>query len=110
MKFRSTRGLEKGIASANAIINGISKDGGLYVPDEFPKIYEDLKTNTSIKYEKRRQRFPRISDVCELNRALEIFPRFYCHTYEGLQGLKGYRSMLRGLYRRSPASPRPGMM
>lgn len=51
MKFRSTRGLEKGIASANAIINGISKDGGLYVPDEFPKIYENLKTNTSIKYE-----------------------------------------------------------
>ena len=51
MKFRSTRGLEKGIASANAIINGISKDGGLYVPDEFPKIYEDLKANTSIKYE-----------------------------------------------------------
>ena len=51
MKFRSTRGLEKSIASANAIINGISKDGGLYVPDEFPKIYDDLKTNTSIKYE-----------------------------------------------------------
>lgn len=51
MKFRSTRGLEKSIASANAIINGISKDGGLYVPDEFPKIYDNLKTNTSIKYE-----------------------------------------------------------
>ncbi|HCW52616.1 MAG TPA: threonine synthase [Clostridium sp.] len=51
MKFRSTRGLEKSIASANAIINGISKDGGLYVPDEFPKIYDSLKTNTSIKYE-----------------------------------------------------------
>ena len=51
MKFRSTRGLEKGIASANAIINGISKDGGLYVPDEFPKIYDDIKTDTLIKYE-----------------------------------------------------------
>jgi threonine synthase len=51
MKFRSTRGLEKDIPSAKAIINGISKDGGLYVPDEFPKIYDDLKENTNIKYE-----------------------------------------------------------
>ena len=51
MKFRSTRGLEKGIASADAIINGISKDGGLYVPDEFPLIYGKLKKNTTIKYE-----------------------------------------------------------
>ena len=51
MKFRSTRGLEKGIASADAIINGISKDGGLYVPDEFPLIYDKLKKNTTIKYE-----------------------------------------------------------
>lgn len=51
MKFRSTRGLEKEIASAKAIINGISKDGGLYVPDEFPKVYDELKKNTNIKYE-----------------------------------------------------------
>ncbi|WP_294379003.1 threonine synthase [uncultured Clostridium sp.] len=51
MKFRSTRGLEKEIASAKAIINGISKDGGLYVPDEFPKVYDELKKNTKIKYE-----------------------------------------------------------
>lgn len=51
MKFRSTRGLEKNIASANAIINGISKDGGLYVPDEFPMVYDQLKKETKIKYE-----------------------------------------------------------
>lgn len=51
MRFRSTRGLEKNIASANAIINGISKDGGLYVPDEFPKVYDELKKDTKIKYE-----------------------------------------------------------
>lgn len=50
MKFRSTRGLEKEISSAEAIINGIAKDGGLYVPDEFPKVYDKLKENTNIKY------------------------------------------------------------
>ena len=51
MKFRSTRGLEKDVVSARAIINGISKDGGLYVPDEFPKVYDELKKDTNIKYE-----------------------------------------------------------
>lgn len=51
MKFRSTRGLENEVASAKAIINGISKDGGLYVPDEFPKVYDSLKANTEIGYE-----------------------------------------------------------
>ncbi len=51
MKFRSTRGLDKDITSARAIINGISKDGGLYVPDEFPKVYDELKKDTHIKYE-----------------------------------------------------------
>jgi len=51
MKFRSTRGLEKDIASARAIINGISKDGGLYVPDGFPKVYDEFKKDTHIKYE-----------------------------------------------------------
>lgn len=51
MKFRSTRGMEKEIPSSEAIINGIAKDGGLYVPDEFPKIYDKLKENTNIKYE-----------------------------------------------------------
>ncbi|RII35258.1 threonine synthase [Clostridium chromiireducens] len=51
MKFRSTRGLEKDIESAKAIINGISKDGGLYVPDGFPKVYDKLKKDTHIKYE-----------------------------------------------------------
>lgn len=51
MKFRSTRGLEKDIASTKAIINGISKDGGLYVPDEFPKVYDELKKDTHMRYE-----------------------------------------------------------
>ena len=43
MKFRSTRGLEQGVASAEAIVRGIAKDGGLYVPEEFPNVYDSLK-------------------------------------------------------------------
>lgn len=51
MKFRSTRGMEKDMPSAKAIINGIAKDGGLYVPDEFPKVYDELKKDTKVEYE-----------------------------------------------------------
>lgn len=51
MNFISTRGAEKGVFSARAIINGIASDGGLYVPEEFPKIYEEIKSKTNISYE-----------------------------------------------------------
>lgn len=52
MNFQSTRGLEKNIDSAEAIINGIAKDGGLYVPDYFPNCYEELKEEKDLSYEK----------------------------------------------------------
>lgn len=51
MLFKSTRGLEKGIASSEAIIKGIAKDGGLFVPENFPEIYSKLKGRTNYSYE-----------------------------------------------------------
>ena len=37
MYFISTRGGEK-VTGAEAIVQGLAKDGGLYVPEKFPKI------------------------------------------------------------------------
>ncbi|MBE6051295.1 MAG: threonine synthase [Clostridium sp.] len=51
MKFQSTRGLEKNVISAEAIIRGIAKDGGLYVPDTFPDLYHLLEKEESLSYE-----------------------------------------------------------
>lgn len=51
MKFQSTRGAEKGINSANAIIRGIAKDGGLYVPESFPNLFDSLKKEKNLSYE-----------------------------------------------------------
>ena len=51
MKFQSTRGLERNVASAEAIVNGIAKDGGLYVPDTFPNLYNSLKEKSDLSYE-----------------------------------------------------------
>ena len=49
MKFQSTRGLEKNVASAEAIIKGIAKDGGLFVPDSFPNLYDNLKKDKNLQ-------------------------------------------------------------
>ena len=44
MKYISTRNKEISIASSQAIIQGISRDGGLFLPNELPKIpLENLK-------------------------------------------------------------------
>ncbi|WP_194189726.1 threonine synthase [Clostridium chrysemydis] len=51
MNFRSTRGLESSIKGSEAIINGIAKDGGLYVPETFPKMYEKLRDKSIFGYE-----------------------------------------------------------
>lgn len=51
MKFISTRGKGEIISSSEAIIKGIADDGGLYVPVEFPNLYDDLKKKMGLSYE-----------------------------------------------------------
>ncbi len=41
MFYQSTRDKSLKISSANAIVSGISRDGGLYVPDEIPALTEE---------------------------------------------------------------------
>lgn len=51
MRFISTRGGEQDISSSQAIINGIAKDGGLYVPLSFPNLFEKIKEKIDMTYE-----------------------------------------------------------
>ncbi|MGL5415732.1 MAG: threonine synthase [Clostridium sp.] len=51
MNFKSTRGGERGIKSSNAIIKGLALDGGLFVPDSFPNIYEEAVSKKGASYE-----------------------------------------------------------
>ena len=54
MYYLSTRGEIKKIKSTEAIVHGLSKDGGLYVPESFPKLsYEDINTLISKPYSQR---------------------------------------------------------
>lgn len=54
MYYKSTRNSEVKVTSAQAIAQGISVDGGLFVPEEIPSItLEDIKTLGSADYRER---------------------------------------------------------
>ncbi|WP_407385985.1 threonine synthase [Ruminococcus sp.] len=54
MKYNSTQDKSKSVLSARAIAQGISQDGGLFVPESFPQITEkELKGMLSMSYRDR---------------------------------------------------------
>ncbi|ENK1242114.1 threonine synthase [Clostridium botulinum] len=50
MFYKSTRGEEKNVKASEAIIRGIAEDGGLYVPEELPKIDKSFKELENMDY------------------------------------------------------------
>ena len=53
MYFISTRGGEK-VTGAQAIVQGLAKNGGLFVPEKFPKVsFEELETMQEMSYPER---------------------------------------------------------
>lgn len=54
MNYISTRGNGQKITSAEAIIKGLASDGGLFVPDEMPKVSMEFITElTKMSYQER---------------------------------------------------------
>ena len=51
MLYNSTRGGEKGITSSMAILKGIADDGGLFMPDHFPKLQKKLSELAGMTYQ-----------------------------------------------------------
>lgn len=47
--YKSTRGRDENVASSAAIIKGMAKDGGLYVPESIPKINFDADEDELVK-------------------------------------------------------------
>ncbi|MBR3623921.1 MAG: threonine synthase, partial [Selenomonadaceae bacterium] len=57
MKYISTRGNTERIESAEAILKGIADDGGLFVPEEMPKVnLEFIGELANLSYEERAKR------------------------------------------------------
>ncbi len=54
MFYKSTRDSKVNVQSANAIVQGISEEGGLFVPASIPKItLEDIKSLENLEYSSR---------------------------------------------------------
>lgn len=57
MRYTSTRDKNVGVTSAWAIAQGISADGGLFVPVEIPKLsLEDIAAMADMSYVERAKR------------------------------------------------------
>ena len=51
MKYLSTRGGESEVSFTSVLLNGLAKDGGLYIPKSLPKFSsEDLKQLSHMSY------------------------------------------------------------
>ncbi|MBM7685928.1 threonine synthase [Defluviitalea raffinosedens] len=51
LKYKSTRGGQSDISSAYAIVQGIAKDGGLFVPEALPKLEYSLEELKGMSYQ-----------------------------------------------------------
>lgn len=50
MIYKSTRGLSKEYTASEAVIKGLSDDGGLFVPDSFPKLSVPIEELSTLDY------------------------------------------------------------
>ena len=49
--YRSTRGKEEAVTSSQAILKGLSEDGGLFVPEQIPAMDKSLKELAEMNYQ-----------------------------------------------------------
>ncbi|GHU62627.1 threonine synthase [Clostridia bacterium] len=52
IKYKSTRGGQAGLSSAQAVLQGLASDGGLFVPEVFPSLNHSLKEFSNMSYQK----------------------------------------------------------
>ena len=51
MEYQSTRGGERGVSPSLAIVKGLAKDGGLFVPESIPKLPLSLRELSELSYQ-----------------------------------------------------------
>lgn len=61
MKYKSTRGGVQGVSFQNALLTGHAPDGGLYVPEQIPKISgSQLKSWAGLNYSQLAEKVIRL--------------------------------------------------
>ena len=51
LTYQSTRGGESGVTASMAILQGLAKDGGLFMPVEIPKLDVSFETLSGLTYQ-----------------------------------------------------------
>jgi len=51
LRYKSTRGGEKGVSASCAILQGLAKDGGLFVPERIPKLDISMQELSAMTYQ-----------------------------------------------------------
>ena len=51
IRYRSTRGDSEQVTASQAILKGLAKDGGLYMPETIPQLEKSLKEMASLTYQ-----------------------------------------------------------
>lgn len=51
LTYRSTRGGESGVTASMAVLQGLAKDGGLFMPDRIPRLDMPLKALSGMTYQ-----------------------------------------------------------
>lgn len=51
LNYRSTRGGDRGVSASKAIVQGLAKDGGLFVPERMPKMDKSLASLKNMSYQ-----------------------------------------------------------
>ncbi len=60
LSYESTRGGEKGVTSSQAILKGLAKDGGLFMPTEIPALDLPLRELAGLSYQETAYRIMRL--------------------------------------------------
>ena len=56
MRYLSTRDASKAVSAAQAIVSGLSPEGGLFVPESFPPIgLEEIRRLSTLSYQARAE-------------------------------------------------------
>ena len=51
MQYKSTRGTGETVSPSYAILHGIAEDGGLFVPEEIPRLAKPLEELSALSYQ-----------------------------------------------------------
>ena len=60
LSYESTRGGEKGVTSSQAILKGLAKDGGLFMPTEIPALDLPVRELAGLSYQETAYRIMRL--------------------------------------------------